>query len=101
MLDPLNNLRIEPGVPPNITDADLKKHSQDLGLIGSLFGSREHAPLNIAGIVLILCIVAMLVSPFMPTRQGITPGDMLRLFGSLALACLTFLGGYLGGRANY
>lgn len=101
MPDPPDNLRIEQGAQPIITDAHLKKHAQELGLIGFIFGSKEHAPLNIAGLVLFLCILAMLASPFMPKGQGVEPGDLLRLFGSLALASLTFLGGYLGGRANH
>ena len=65
--------------------------------MGFVFGSKEHAPLNIAGLVLVLCIIGMVV----PDTGGVTAADMLRIFGSIALASLTFLGGYLGGRATH
>lgn len=56
--------------------------------------------MNIAGIVIIVCIIGMVATAFMPANSGGKPDDMLKLFGSIALAALTFLGGYLGGQAR-
>ena len=100
MADP-DDTTVGLGRGPRLTDADLKHHSQELGLMGFVFGSKEHAPLNIAGLVLVLCIIGMVVCPFLPDTGGVTAADMLRIFGSIALASLTFLGGYLGGRATH
>jgi peptidoglycan/LPS O-acetylase OafA/YrhL len=69
-------------------------------LLGKIFGSSEHAPLNIAGSVLLLCVLAMLATPFLPIASNFPVADVLKLFGGIALAALTFLGGYLGGRAK-
>ena len=76
----------------------LQRHAQELGVIGKLFGSREHAPLNIAGSIMLLCLVAMFATPFLPASQSISAADMMKTFGSIALAAMTFAGGYLGGR---
>lgn len=78
----------------------LQRHAQELGVIGKLFGSSEHAPLNIAGIILVLCVLAMLATAFLPVSGNVPAADLLKMLGAIALASLTFLGGYLGGRAR-
>jgi hypothetical protein len=79
------------------TTDPLKERSQELGLLGKLFGSREHAPINIAGAIMIAGVLGMLIAPFLPTSTGFSTGDMVKGLGALVLAAFTFLGGYLGG----
>jgi hypothetical protein len=69
-------------------------------VIGKLFGSREHAPLNIAGTIMLLCLLAMFATPFLPASQSFSATDLMKTFGSIALAAMTFAGGYLGGRGQ-
>lgn len=81
-----------------ITDRELKAKSQELGLIGRLFGSRESAPISIAGGLALFCLLAMIVAPMLPTKAyGFSISDLEKTSGSLVLASITFLGGYLGG----
>lgn len=80
-----------------IAETAIRQKSQELGLLGKLFGGREHAPINIAGSIVGLGIVALLCVPFVPESQSFTHGDMSKVLGGLILAAFTFLGGYLGG----
>lgn len=88
---------LAPAPLANVTEAQLKHHSQELGLLGKIFGSRENAPVNIAGGVMVLGIVGLFVVPWLPDSQSFSRGDMAKLLGTLVLSALTFLGGYLGG----
>jgi hypothetical protein len=67
------------------------------GLFGKLFGSGEHAPVNIAGALILLGLVGMIVGPILPTAYGFSVADFEKALAALILASLTFLGGYLGG----
>jgi hypothetical protein len=80
-----------------ITDAELRHHSQELGLLGKIFGSRENAPINIAGMLMFLGLLGLITVPFLPQSASFSQGDMAKTLGAIVLAALTFLGGYLGG----
>ena len=82
---------------PTTTDSDLKHRSQELGLLGKVFGSRDHAPINIAGGLIIMGAAGMIYVGVTAPSGTATP-DILKALGALVLAALTFLGGYLGGR---
>lgn len=82
--------------PPATTDADLRRHSQELGMLGKIFGGRDQAPINIAGMIVVIGVVALLAMPFFPNSPDFSKADQAKVFGSLILAALTFLGGYLG-----
>lgn len=69
-------------------------------MVGKVFGSKEHAPINIAGMIIVLAIFGMLATPFLPADATATRGDLLKVFSGIGLAALTFLGGYLGGKAS-
>jgi hypothetical protein len=83
-------------VAPAVTDPDLRQRSQEMGLLGRLFGSREHAPINIAGALIIMGTGGMIWIALVATSPS-TP-DILKALAALVLASLTFLGGYLGGK---
>lgn len=80
-----------------VTETDLKHRSQELGLMGKLFGSREHAPINIAGAIIVVGLLALLAVPFLPESKSLSQADLAKAIAGLILAAFTFLGGFLGG----
>jgi hypothetical protein len=80
-----------------VSESVLRQRSQELGMLGKIFGGKEHAPINIPGAIVILSFLGLIVLPFSPESQSFSHGDLAKLLGSLILAALTFLGGYLGG----
>jgi hypothetical protein len=80
-----------------VTESDIRQRSQELGLLGKIFGGREHAPINIAGAIIILGALALIVMPFLPESKTFSQGDLAKVISALVLAAFTFLGGYLGG----
>jgi hypothetical protein len=83
-----------------VTQVDIDHLSKEIGMLGRLFGSKDHAPINIAGLLVFVCIVAMVIVAFVTPASGVSSSDLLKLFSGIALAALTFLGGYLGGRGG-
>jgi hypothetical protein len=49
----------QPQQPVALTDNDLKHHSQELGLLGYVFGSKENSPYNIAAIAIIAALIML------------------------------------------
>jgi hypothetical protein len=80
-----------------VTDTTLRQKSQELGLLGKLFGGRDHAPVNIAGSIIILGLMALICLPFLPESKTLTQADLAKIISALILAAFTFLGGYLSG----
>jgi hypothetical protein len=80
-----------------VTETILRQKSQELGLLGKIFGGRDHAPINIAGSIIILGIMALIAMPFLPESKTLSQADLAKVIGGLILAAFTFLGGYLGG----
>lgn len=85
------------GVPMHVaTDAGfiLKRERQQMGIIGSLIGNKDHAPTSVAALisVLILFIMAGLAIWGGPEKT-----DHVKLFGSILLAALGYLFGTLSG----
>lgn len=89
-----------PSQQQGITEADLRHHSQELGMLGKIFGSRDHAPINIAGLLVILGVLGMIGAPFLPSSNGFVAADMVKAMAGLVVAAMTFLGGYLSGGKN-
>ena len=81
-----------------VTDSELKHHQQELGLFGKIFGSKEQAPVYFAGTLAILSLVGMCAVAFTPTSPE--KSDVLKTFGGIVIAALTFLGGAYGGRQH-
>jgi hypothetical protein len=80
-----------------VTETVLRQRSQELGLLGKVFGGRDHAPINIAGSIIILGILALIAMPFLPETKTLSQADLAKVISGLILASFTFLGGYLGG----
>ena len=79
------------------TESAIRQRSQELGLLGKIFGGRDHAPINIAGIIIVLGIIALITMPFLPESKSLSQADLAKVIGGLILAAFTFLVGYLGG----
>jgi hypothetical protein len=77
------------------TQTELQHHSQELGWMGKIFGSRQNAPGNIAGVCVLISMIALIVllgygGDGPKISQGIT------LFGGVVTLAL----GYLFGRSD-
>lgn len=69
----------------------LKQGQQDLGILGKFFGASLSAPMNIAGFVIVISMVALLVSLFTSDSETLTAGQE-RLVGLISSA-LAFIFG--------
>lgn len=78
------------------TETDLRQKSQELGLLGKIFGDREQAPINIAGAIILIGIIGFIIVMFLPGSTDFPKSDMAKSLASLILSAFTFLGGYLG-----
>ena len=81
-----------PQTQSGITDADLKHHSQELGLLGMIFGSHENAPYNIAAVAIVSSLIILGVLLFQQPQNtaGIT------LMGAIVTGGL----GYIFGKST-
>ena len=82
-----------------LTQIDLRHHSQELGWMGKIFGSRHNAPGNVAGVAVAISMLALLYllvegPENQRTSQGIT------LFGSVVTLALGYLFGRFEGRGR-
>ncbi|MEH2498558.1 hypothetical protein V1294_005037 [Bradyrhizobium sp. AZCC 1678] len=77
-----------------ITDSDLQHHSQELGRLGSIFGSKEQAPIYFAGLLMVVASVGFCIVAVCPTTPE--KSDALKALGGIIIAALTFLGGASG-----
>jgi hypothetical protein len=80
-----------------VSETSLRQRSQELGLLGKIFGGREHAPINIAGAIIVLGVIALIALPFLPESKSLSQADLAKAISALVLAAFTFLGGFLGG----
>ncbi|MGY2052246.1 hypothetical protein [Methylobacterium sp. JK268] len=97
-ITPKNN----PGGVPNTpkTDNDLKWQSQQLGLLGTLFGDRDHAPVYIAAAIVLMSMTGIILVAFVPHTSQLQDADLIKTLGGLVVSSLTFLGGYMSGRTR-
>lgn len=78
----------------------LKQHQQDLGWLGKFFGSSgaaPAAPTNIAGLVAVFCIFALVISFLIPANTGSVDAQRLadgqKLLMGLIGSALSFIFG--------
>lgn len=75
-----------------LTENDLTHHKQELGIMGSLLGSRENAPYYIAAIAIISSIILLgLVVMLQPQNSS-----AMTLFGAIITGAL----GYVFGKSS-
>jgi len=80
------------------TSVALQRNRQDLGMLGSIFGSRGNAPTNIAGVAVILFIILFVLIATMPLAAGVDRSDLLKTVGTLIASSLAYLFGAASAR---
>lgn len=86
-------------LPKNVTLAGkmLDEQRKERGAMGWLWGTKEHAPLNIAGFMLISCVLALIAVAF------IVP-DLVRTHSQLIVSSIfsliTLIVGFIFGRKS-
>lgn len=89
----------KPQLPAQITTSDLQRHSQELGKLGTFFGSKEHAPIYLAGILGLLSLVGAIgVGIFAAETPG--KADLIKALIGIVIAALSFIGGASGRSQN-
>lgn len=78
---------------------DAGTREAEMGYIGGIFGSREHAPTNIGGIIVIMSIVCLILVPLLPIESSIR-ADLLKIFGGLVFAALGYIFGAVSAKSN-
>lgn len=76
----------------------LQSQSQELGLLGKLFGSRENAPTNISGFAVLLFSLMWFLTAVIPLPAGTDRPDLLKSILALILAALGYLFGASSAR---
>jgi hypothetical protein len=78
---------------PDLATKVLNVHSQqqERGMIGHIFGSRNHAPTNIGGTIAVLAMVGLVVSYFIPDPG--TRADAFKTFGAIVFSALGYVFG--------
>ena len=79
---------------PNIATKVIDARARESGLLGKLFGTREHAPTNIAALALLLLFAALILLLALPYREG---SDKVGYITAL-ISAITFIVGLLFGR---
>ena len=74
-----------------VLDAEAQK--AEIGWMRKLFGSRKHAPTNIAGTVLLLSLVGLGLLAFVPVADAAVRPDLIKIFSAIALAALGYVFG--------
>lgn len=80
-----------PEIAGKVIDAESQK--AEIGLVGKLFGSRKHAPTNIAGMVVVFSLIALGILLIAYGDEASVRSDVIKIFGGLALASLGYVFG--------
>ncbi|CDX11645.1 hypothetical protein MPLB_1120031 [Mesorhizobium sp. ORS 3324] len=82
---------------PTNTSLSMKQlEAKERGLIGIVFGTKEHAPTNVAGVALILLTALLGATMFFPLAAGVAAGSMT----TALLSAITFTIGLMFGRSE-
>ena len=79
---------------PNIAAKVIDARARESGLLGKLFGTREHAPTNIAALALLLLFVALILLLSIPHQEGANKVG----YTTALISSITFIVGLLFGR---
>lgn len=74
-----------------IVDHDAR--ARERGAMGRLLGSRENAPVYIAGVLAFLCVVAIIGLVYVPGEASELRGDVVKALAGIGLAALGYLFG--------
>src|SRR5882762_5403757 len=84
---------LDPGPQQTTTTAQERRleRAMEMGKIGLLIGSREHAPTTIAGIVCLFLVILIAAIMFAPLGAGLERVQALQVVGGFFLAALGYL----------
>ena len=74
----------------------LDAQSKERGMLGHLFGTKEHAPTNIAAMALVLLIILLTAVLFAPMQEDVHRGAIV----TALLSAITFTLGLIFGRSS-
>lgn len=86
-----------------LTDADIRMHQQELGLIGRLTGGEKMTVITLCGFCIFLCLFGMMLIIFIPhENKQISDSDTVKGLLALVASIFSFLAGFLsaGGRSR-
>lgn len=84
-----------PDFQRDLTDKMLEHHAGERGFLGRLFGTKEHAPMNIAGLAIVFLLVLLAVVIVAPLDPSVPRESLI----TAIIAAITFaLGLILGER---
>jgi hypothetical protein len=69
----------------------LRENGQNLGWLGKFFGSGPNAPTNIAGFVVVACLIGIFITAF--KEQTLQIGELQKLLLGVLLTALGYLFG--------
>ena len=79
---------------PEIAGKVIDAKSRERGFLGRVFGTREHAPTNIAALALVVVAVLLILAIFVPLQEGV---DRTWLVSTL-MSAFMFVVGVMFGR---
>jgi hypothetical protein len=74
----------------------ISNQSKESGHLGLIFGTKEHAPTNIAALALVLFIMLLLVAMMAPLAADVPRGSII----TALISAITFTLGLIFGRGN-
>ncbi|WP_449410603.1 hypothetical protein [Methylobacterium komagatae] len=94
---PQNAKRSKNTSAASLSPTELQHHVQELGLLGRVFGSKDHAPVYIAGAIAIIGMIGICIASAVPGSVDFSRADLIKALSGIILAALTFLGGVYSG----
>lgn len=90
------NLADDSRLPDNLELASkvLDAKIRERGVLGKLFGTREHAPTNIVALALIIIAILFVLTLFLPAQGDVNKGTFL----TALISAFTFALGLIFGR---
>lgn len=95
MVEQRRPTRPTPQAQASTSNDDLERGRQELGFLGRFFGSKENAPVFVAGLVSVMGLVGLLILVIWPGPAS--SGDGIKTLSGLVLSALSFLAGTATG----
>src|SRR4051812_44645357 len=92
----------QPDLASKVVDSHVRREERalEMGMVGSLFGSMQEKPGNVAGFAIAVCmlflIIIFIISYFWPNTNNVPVNELFTLFGGIVTLAL----GYLFGKSS-
>jgi len=91
----------DPKLAGKVLENEYASRLAEMGKIGVWLGSRDHAVIYIAGIVIVVSIIAALILALSDDGHSAVRADMAKAFAALALSALGYMFGSSGRRSDH